>query len=466
MKQLILMAATFSILLVLAGCALQPVSRQRPEVGEDGGPMSVDVLQTMGGALCPGFDDPLLEVWQEQALGGGNLDLAQAGARLEQALALADQRRAALWPGLNAELGASRWKNATGTAAGGSSPVSRYTGSLAASYEVDLWGRLGNEARAAILEARAAEADIKTAEITVSAELAEAWFDLIEARRNLRILAEQYRTSSRLLELVRYRFQRGMADGLDIVQQEQQLESLAGEEARARAAAETARHRLALLSGGENDEALELAGTFPEGIAAVQEDIPVSILAGRPDLTGAWLRLRATDHRTAAAVGDWLPGLNLSVNLSDQAMEISRLFDQLFWQMTATAGQTVFDGGLRSAVIRGSEARAREQLYRYAALYRQAIRELYDAMVLEKRRLEEMASLSEQYRLAGLALDLAETRYRNGEVDYLRVLTALQSRQDLALRLVALRRQRLSDRIGLCRAMGRPFTSTELYRED
>ncbi len=461
-------AMIFSLLIVSffnQRCALQPAERQPLHVGEDQ-KISRTEQQGLAEELCV-FDDPGLRKWQEQALAGGNLDLAAARARFKQAAAVAGQSASAFWPRADLELSGSRFKEgsaatATAPSSGGTgvSPPgfiasdTLYSGSLAASYEIDLWGQLRNEHRAAILEVDAADADLATAEITVGAELADAWYDLASARRNIGVLEEQRRTSAELLELINFRFGQGLAAGLDITQQQQELESLRGEKAQVLAAAGTARHRLQALTGLEDETGFGAAGPFPQLSSVPAEGVPVNILAGRPDLTAAWLRLRAIDHRTAAAVGDWLPELALRVNIFDQAAEISRLFDELFWQLTASLAETVFDGGRRSAVIEGSEARAEEQLYRYANLYRRAIRELRDALLLEKQRLNELASLEEQYRLAGVALDLARQRYRSGEVGYLRVLTALQAKHGLESRLVSLQRRRLGDRIGLCRAMG------------
>ena len=457
-------------LLLIQHCTLQPVDREPLQPAGEQAIPDYD-RQNLTSRLC-GFQEPLLQQWQEKALRDGNFDLAAARARLRQATALADQRQSFLLPRADLELSAVRLKeqsfsgtSGTGGFSGASSEIiaadTIFSGSLGASYEVDLWGRLRNQHKAALLEVEAADADIKTAEISVSAELAEAWFDFVAARINTQVLERQLQTSKNLLKLIRFRFRQGLAEGLDITQQQQQLESLVGEQAQVRAGADTARHRLRVLSGMAKDIGSRAAETFPRLLALPPEGVPVNILAGRPDLAAAWLRLRAIDYRTAAVVSDWLPDLVLSANISDQAAELADLFNELFWQLSAAISQSLYEGGRRDAVIRESRARAEEQLYRYGALYRQAIRELRDALVLENRRLQQIESLDEQYRLATVALELAREKYANGEVGYLRVLSALQAKQDLDRRLVNLQRQRLSDRIGLCRAMGATLSPAE-----
>ena len=77
-----------------------------------------------------------------------------------------------------------------------------------------------------------------------------------------------------------------------------------------------------------------------------------------------------------------------------------------------------------------------------------------------KRQVQTLAQLEAQKKKAEQALELVQSRFQRGLVDYLRVLTTLQSLQRLEQSLVEAKRRQLSNRIGLCRALGGTWTKT------
>ncbi|MCA9541902.1 MAG: TolC family protein, partial [Myxococcales bacterium] len=198
-----------------------------------------------GGVAAPdrwwtSFGDAELNAHIDRLL-AGSLDLRQAWARLRQANAVAEQAGAARLPSLDATASMSRsqsrelLQDSSGATAGppgvpaafGGTPTGTVTTdtiglSLAASYEVDLWGRVSGTARAAAYEAEAAELDVEATAMTLAAQVAELWFLLAEVTETERLLRAQLETNETLLDLQRFRFGNGLATALDVLQQEQQ----------------------------------------------------------------------------------------------------------------------------------------------------------------------------------------------------------------------------------------------------
>ena len=83
------------------------------------------------------------------------------------------------------------------------------TGSLPISYEVDLFARRAREHQGAKLDAEAARLDQEALAITISAEVAEAWFDSINSRIEVAVVQEQLETDLKFLELVELRYREG-----------------------------------------------------------------------------------------------------------------------------------------------------------------------------------------------------------------------------------------------------------------
>jgi outer membrane protein TolC len=80
--------------------------------------------------------------------------------------------------------------------------------------------------------------------------------------------------------------------------------------------------------------------------------------------------------------------------------------------------------------------------------------EVESSLVLERQERLRIQFLEEEFRLANITLEATRDRYRAGLSDFLPVLTSLATRQVSELQLVAARRQLVSDRVQLYRALG------------
>src|SRR5690606_20406380 len=96
---------------------------------------------------------------------------------------------------------------------------------LTAEYEVDLWGRIRSLAAAERFLAEASYADYQAAALSLSAEVARAWFQLIAARSQRDLLVDQVETNEQVLELIQSRFGSGQISGVDVLRQQQLIES-------------------------------------------------------------------------------------------------------------------------------------------------------------------------------------------------------------------------------------------------
>lgn len=418
-------------------------------------------------AWCSDFGSGELDGLVDRAF-DENLDLRQAWARLEQADAIYKQSRASLFPSIDAsaavgaelrgvqELDTSQTPPVVVTS---NEPVGNFRASLGAGYEVDLWGRLAAQRSAASFDARAARADVETMAITITSQIAEAWFDAVAQQEKVDLLKEQIDIAERYLELTRLRLSQGVATALDVNQQEQQIANLQGQLELVIARRQIAQNRLAVLLGRAPSEGPAVStAELPELPTLPSAGVPGELLEQRPDVRSAYLRLESADSRTAAAARDKLPALRLSASLFLQATDITELLDTVFWSIAGTLTQTVFQGGRKDAVQEQAEAAAKERLYAYAKTVVTAISEVENAMVSEASQERFLERLEQQEKHAEVALELARDRYRSGTLDYLRVLTALQSLQQIQQSMVDARRQQLSNRVQLCRALGGTWT--------
>ncbi len=401
-----------------------------------------------------GFQDTQLDQLIAHAL-QHNFSLRAVWDRLDQAAALARKSRAGYFPQLDASAAAGRTSVHNGT------ENSEYSAGLSAAYEVDLWGRVRSSAQAADLDRQASAAQLQTAALTLSAQIASAWYQFAEQSALAELQQRQLDTNRQVLELVTLRFQHGQVGATDVLQQRQLVESTRGDLALTQAQRQVLRHQLAVLLG-------EAPGTslIPEPAPGLQVQlpelpgtgVPAQRLQQRPDVQQRWLTLQAADRRVAAALAERFPRLSLSGTATASASRSADLFDDWIGNLAANLLLPVIDGGQRRAEVQRTEAVASEALNEYRQTLLDAFGEVEDALTREQRQQEYLASVDQQLRLSRLAIERLRDSYRNGAVDYLRVLNALLTDQSLERSRLQARRQWIEYRIALHRALAGGWT--------
>jgi NodT family efflux transporter outer membrane factor (OMF) lipoprotein len=417
---------------------------------------------------CSDFGDPALDQVVEAAF-EDNLNLRSAWARLEQSEAVRRQTNANAFPTVDltaqgSESQQSLRGTAFGGAGGGNLPsrvnVRQFNASIGAGYELDLWGRLAAQREAAAYNAQAARADVETIALSLTSQVAEAWFNVVAQRQKMALLDEQLDLAERYLELLEMRLSQGTATALDVNQQIQQIEQLKGQRAVFASAERRAMIQLSTLLGRAPaaKDVAKIAGELPEVGPLPDAGVPADLLERRPDLRAAYLRLQAANRNIAVAVRAQLPTVRLSLSTFVQTDVLEDLFDAVLWSLGGNLSQPLIDGGRRGAEVERTEAAQLEAFYSYSNTFVTALGEVESAMVAERYQGDFIGQLELQRDRAQVALELARDRYVNGTGDFLRVLTSLQSLQNIEQTLIDSRRQQLTNRITLCRALGGSWT--------
>ena len=407
------------------------------------------------------FSAPELTALVDRAL-ADNLDLKQAWARLVQARELAVQAGAALLPTLDGTAGWT-WARRKTEATRGDGHVKTQTRSyslgLAASYEVDLWARIRSQRQAARLNAVASRDDLEAAAMTLAAQVTEAWLQIAEQRADKALLEEQLKNNKTYLELMDLRFRMGQATALDIDEQQQAVARVEAQIPLTEAQEEVLRQQLAVLLGELPNTDLALnADAMPELPPLPPAGMPAEVLAQRPDVRAALVRLESSDYRVAAAKADRLPSIQLTGSTAYNAAKSGDVFDMWYQTLGASLVAPLFDGRRRASEVRRTKAVVEERVAAYRETVLNAIQEVEEALVREQKQHQHIAALEKQLKFARMALDGARERYTKGQTDYLRVLAALTAAQGLERDLIRTRRELLVFRVNLYRALGGQWT--------
>ncbi len=381
----------------------------------------------------------------------GNLSLAVARARLDAAAAVVRRERSELFPQVDGIAEARRVE------ADDDNDRTDLSLGLAASYEVDLWGRIRAEVAAERLEAMATASDLQTAAVTLSAQVAEVWFSLVVARQQLDLLASQLETNATVLTVLERRFAAGQSGSADVLRQRQLVEASRGQIVIAESQVAVLEHQLAVLEGDAPSRETPVPDELPSVPPLPMTGVPAELLQRRPDLVAARQRLASADRSLAAAVRDQYPRLDLTASLTTAAERPADLFQEWIGTIAAGLVAPLIDGGFRRAEVERSEAVRRQFLYDYGQSILIALQDVEDALVLEASQVRLIESLTLQRDLAESTNDQLRNQYLNGAADFLAVLSALQAQQQIERDLLEAVRQRVIFRIGLYRALAGGF---------
>jgi NodT family efflux transporter outer membrane factor (OMF) lipoprotein len=381
-----------------------------------------------------------------------NFSLRARFERLQAARALARRESAELWPDLNFT-GSGERSDAGGSSSGASDSESTIELGLAASYELDLWGRLGALADAEALRADAEAALLEASALSISGEVALAWYRLAGAQAQKRVLMEQIETNRTVLDLLDARFQRGQIRAADVLRQRQLVEATVEQANDVDARIAVLQHLLATLQGRPPQDAATYSRAALIDLPALPNPgLPGALLLRRPDVRERFLRIQSADAELAAAISDRYPRVNLSAAILTNDSEDWSLFDD--W-LTSLAGQValpLIDGGGRRAEVVRRRALLGEQIAAYGDTVLTAFREVEDALALEYHQRIKVDQLQSQLRLADTTYNQLRNQYLNGVSDYIDVLDALREQQVLERELVVARQVLIEFRIALHRA--------------
>ncbi len=443
----ILFSTVFSFFCLLAGCG--------PKITEPQSPVALpERFSASGDYVLPSrwwlsFHDPQLNALIDEAL-SENFTIRSVWDRLTQAEQFAVRTGAELLPQVNYSGSGSRtWVEDSQ----GNSAFSDYSAGLFASYEVDLWNRIESEHEAALLDAEAAREDVCAASITLSAAVAQTWYQLAEAKQQVEVVNDQIETNNQVLQIITVQFQNGRVEAADVYRQRQLVESTRGRLILVREDEVLLEHQLSVLLGRKPGQwwtqehiALIEPPPFPE------LGLPASVIQERPDVRNSYNLIQAADHRVAAAIANQYPTISIFATGETAAGKIHELFDDWLANLAADAVGPLFDAGLRKAEVNLTRAILSQRINDYGQTVLQALKEVEDAINQETYERQYLENLQKQLELARQVFERTEQNYLKGKLDYLRVLEALVSQQDLEISEVNARRVLLERRIELCRA--------------
>lgn len=464
----------------LAACTVGPDYRGAPAVAPEAASAATFVRTPAQGvtpARAPSewwlaFDDPQLNALVAAAF-AHNPDLRAAQARLRESRAQLQQQQAAEMPKVSASAAAPRMREPDlgafsqqpASSGSGRGPLQFYTAGFDASWEIDLFGGTRRAVEAASDEADAVQADLADAQVSLAAEVAQAYIDLRDEQQRLAIAQRTAELQQQMLTLTEQRRAGGTAAEVDVERLTTQVETTRSTLAPLAAQVEMSLDQLAVLTGkapGALDAELAAPRALPTLPASVPVSDPATMLAQRPDIRAAERRFASSNAQIGEHVADFLPKLTLFGDLGFTAADPGHLMrkSNFSWVGVPYLQWNVFDFGRTLGAVHGAEAARDEAQARYEKAVLAALQDANGALSRYGYQREHLVTLQKVQDSAQRSATLMRQRYRAG-VSSLVDLLDTQRAEFLAQQdVVSGQAQLLKDFVSLQKSLGLGWRST------
>ena len=469
---LITLIALATLAAALAGCAVgpdyvKPATPLAPAfAGAADGPYSA---ADAGPQFWTQFHDPTLDRLVADAL-LANHDLRIALGHLVEARALHRESEFDLAPTVTASGGYTKQRfSQVESPTGEATVLSYYDVGFDAFWELDFFGRVRRGVEATRAELQASEAGLRDAQVSVSAEVARAYFELRGEQTELAVARRNVDNQRETVQLTQARLDAGRATELDTSRAQAQLSATLATIGPLEAAIARSIHRLAVLTGREPDalnELLQPAQELPDlpQIAAVGD--PAGLLRRRPDVRVAERQLAASTALVGVAVGDLFPKVTFTGSIGYSGPQLGAFGE------APTRGYLIgpgiswpaFDLGRVRAQVAGSRARADVALASYEQTVLRALEETEDALVTHARTRDSLKDATDAAVASRIASRLARARYEGGMVDFLEVLDAERTQLAAEDRLAQARTDAATSLVAVYKALGGGWQTAPLPR--
>jgi outer membrane protein, multidrug efflux system len=445
---------------ILSGCTLGPDYKrpelQSPEAYRIEYPKAAEVANQKWWEL---FGDPVLNQLVEEGL-RTNLDIKAAAARVDRLLGALSTTRSQLFPqfGYGGEASYNRASRVAQPPLlpGDDNTYALYQGSLSASWQLDLFGRVRRQSEAVQAQVYASEQGRRGVILSIVTTTANAYVGLRALDRQLQIARDTANNYSQTQKLFGLRRKGGVISDLELAQVDSQYQAALAAIPSLEQAIAAQENFLSILLG-RNPGPIPRGLTLEELLApAIPAGLPAELLERRPDILQAEQNLVGANAGIGAAKALYFPSFSLTGAVGTASLAFSDFMSgpaRTGFLAASVAGPLFTFGGI-SGQVRSAEAGKEEALLFYRQTILNALRETNDALVGSQKKLEESEAQARRVRALRTYARLSRVRFDNGAASYVEVLVAENDLFGAELAAVSSRADRLTQIINVYKAMG------------
>ena len=409
------------------------------------------------------FEDDALNTLVKTAI-SNNYNQKIAQTQVNAARARARLAAGNYWPQISAGFNAARRQSTFDIGSGVQQNLNNSFGfSLASiSWEADIWGRIRDENKAAVLDYDAVRMDYHSARLSLAANVARQWFNAIEAKLQVALAEQTLANFEASLKIIDETYALGLNNALDVHLARTNVANAESTLNDQLAREDVIKRTLQILLGSYPKEPLNLPADLPDLSEPVPAGIPATLVERRPDVRAALARLDASASRVDIAKKNRLPRLSLTGSTGTASDELENLtnIDFLVWTIASNVAAPIFQGGKLKANQELAATQSDAAFYQYANTVLNALVEVESRLFAEPLLLNQERALERAVTESRAAEELAKEQYGAGLVDIVTLLETQRRLFNSDSNLLRLRNQRLQNRIDLYLALGGEYLST------
>jgi NodT family efflux transporter outer membrane factor (OMF) lipoprotein len=421
------------------------------------------------------FNDPLLNQLESQ-VEISNQTLKEDEAAYRAAAALIDEARAGLFPTLAVAPGVTRSSSgsgsintsSTGVLSGGSTTRTQYSLEGTADWTIDVWGQVRRQVQSDVAGAQASAATMANARLSEQALLATDYMELRATDALQRVLNDTVANDRHALAITQNQYGAGTSAQSDVITAQTQLDAAEGSAINVGIARGQYEHAIAILIG-KPPAALSIGvvQSLPQ-VPDVPGLLPSELLERRPDISSAEREMKAENALIGVAVAAYYPAVDLTALFGYAGNPIGSLISSAnrVWSLGASASETIFNGGERSAAVREARANYDEAVATYRQTVLTALQQVEDALInettLARQDKVDQRTVSDATRAAQIALN----EYEAGTQVYTTVITAQNTLLTAQQTQISVEESRLTEAVALIQALGGGWRTRDLPDKD
>lgn len=458
MKQIYFRLLTLGLVIALVGCISTPPDQKelvQTALEKTVVPSSWQSAVRQGefdqGAL--GFEiNPALNTLMQEAI-AYNADLKIASARVDQSRAALKASAGSLWPsiGLGAQAGTSTIPTSTSAISGAG---------IIAQWDLDLWGRLRSDQKAAASRFVSAELDATYSKQSIAAQVVKSWIMITEANQQVQLSEKMLAMSKQQVGLIQNGLQVGRNSKQDVALNQSMVQTYENQLLANQQALGNAKRSLEVLLGRYPATQIQAGNTFPKYVANLPAGIPSEILTRRPDIQAAEERFKAAFQDVEAAQRARLPSIRITGGIGyieNSALQLSQALSNPISSLTAQLLMPLFLGGQLQAQVEARSAKQVETMAQYQKTALLALSEVEGGLANDQLLTSRENALSSQVKFMEESVKYTKIQREVGKGDmyqYIQQQLNLASSQSALLRLQS---ERLMNRVSLHQTLGGKF---------
>ena len=388
-----------------------------------------------------------------------NTDLKIAVARIEEADGYMREVGAALFPQVNLDSSASRYKVTELGATpvfGGSPTRSNINIKLSTTFELDFWGKLRRAQESAKAQALGSRFAKDTIDLSLKSLVTGDYLLLRSLEAQIELSKASMKSREDSLALTQRRLEGGVSSALDVHQAEVAYNNLKAQLADLTRQRSIIEHQLAVLTGdldlkisSGDINALPIPPVPPVGL-------PSTLLEARPDVRQAEQNLIAANAKIGVAKAALFPTISLTAGFGGESKDLGDVLKSAarIWNGGLSLNLPVFDSGRLNSKVDQATAEQKQLLASYERAVQNAFTEVNDALVNVRQNTEREEALNASQLSASKAVEIANNRYKSGYTGYLEVLDAQRVFNEASLAYVQSRQARLTATVEMFKALG------------